>query len=65
MREPVPSCVQCGQPLPPMSKLTEQQLPQAEAAERNWDGRQNPDGSVTVRMCLQCQIERSEALKRH
>ncbi len=58
-------CVQCGQPLPGASKLTAQSIPAHEARERNWQGTENADGSVTVRICLRCQIDRSERLKGH
>ena len=57
------TCVQCGQPLPGTSKLTDFSLPASEARERNWTGRANADGSVTVKMCFQCQINRAEAAK--
>ena len=55
------NCVTCHQPLPSMSKLTEQVIPQEEAT---WDGTRNGDGTVTVSMCLQCQIDRAEQSKR-
>ena len=58
------ACVQCHQPLPGMSKLNKQAVPEEEAAARGWIGTRNSDGTVTVSMCLQCQIERSERSKR-
>jgi len=60
---PAAQCVQCEQPIPPMSKLADYALPEGEARERNWSGELNPDGTVTVRMCIQCQIQRTEAAK--
>ncbi len=58
-----PQCVQCEQPIPPMSKLADYVVPDSEARGRNWPGKPNPDGTVTVRMCIQCQIQRAEAAK--
>jgi hypothetical protein len=58
------ACVLCLQPLPVGSKLTKQSVSIEEAAEKNWVGTQNPDGTVTVMMCLQCQIDRAEHSKR-
>jgi hypothetical protein len=57
------SCVQCGQPIPGTSKLTDFVLPENEARELDWPGKPNPDGTVTVKMCFQCQINRAEAAK--
>jgi hypothetical protein len=58
------SCVECRQPLPGMSKLTKQVVPEEEAAEKHWHGTRNEDGTITVSMCLQCQIDRAEHLKK-
>ena len=57
-------CVGCDQPLPSMSKLNKQAVPEKGAAAKGWTGSRNGDGTVTVSMCLQCQIERSERSKR-
>lgn len=53
------SCVICHQPLPRNSKLTTASVPPEEAAQNGWTGHKNADGTVTVGMCLQCQIDRS------
>jgi len=58
------TCVQCRQPLPDMSKLTKQVIPDDEAAEKLWAGTPNGNGTVIVSMCLQCQIDRAERIKR-
>lgn len=55
------SCVICHQPLPPNSKLTAASVSQEEAMQNGWGGQKNPDGTVTVSMCLQCQIDRSKS----
>lgn len=57
------ACVQCEQPIPAMSKLAELVVSEGEAREQNWPGKSNPDGTVTVKMCIQCQIQRAEAAK--
>jgi hypothetical protein len=53
-------CVRCYQPLSPNSKLALASVPQEEAVQNDWSGQKNPDGTVTVGMCLQCQIDRSQ-----
>jgi hypothetical protein len=57
------SCVRCGQALPSMSKLTQQRVANDEADTFHWAGERNSDSTVTVDMCLQCQITRSERAK--
>ena len=54
------TCVSCHQPLPPRSKLTLATIPQEEGERNGWPGQQNSDGTKTVDMCLQCQIDRSK-----
>ena len=57
-------CVRCGQPLPGMSKMTEEKVTAAEAAQRGWAGRPAAGADmVTVAMCLNCQIARAEDRK--
>lgn len=46
-----------------MSKLTKQVIPEEQAAERHWEGTRNGNGTVTVGMCVQCQIDRAERLQ--
>jgi hypothetical protein len=55
------SCVICHQPLPANSKLTTASVPAEEAVQNGWNGHDNPDGTVTVGMCLRCQIDRSKS----
>ena len=55
------TCVICSQPLPRNSKLTTASVPPEEATKNGWAGQKNPDGTVIVDMCLQCQIDRSKS----
>ena len=55
------SCVICHQLLPGNSKLTIASVQAEEAVQNEWNGHHNPDGTVTVGMCLQCQIDRSKS----
>lgn len=32
-----------------------------EAKQNGWVGRENPDGTLTGEMCLQCQLQRSNS----
>jgi hypothetical protein len=57
-------CDGCGQKLPPGSKLSEQMVPADEAARFGSGASPNPDGSVTIDLCLQCRILRADRLKR-
>ena len=57
-------CVRCGQSLPGMSKMTEEKVTTPEAEKFGWIGRVTGPEEVTVAMCLQCQIARSEDRKR-
>jgi hypothetical protein len=57
------TCVKCGQTIPGASKLADFVLPSSEALARDWSGKLNPDGTITVKMCIQCQINEAEALK--
>jgi hypothetical protein len=57
------TCVSCHQPLPPRSKLTLTCVRREEAERNSWTGQQNSDGTTTVDMCLQCQIDRSKDRK--
>ncbi len=55
------SCVICHQPLARTSKLTLVTVSRDEAKQKGWVGRENPDGTLTVHICLQCQIQRSDS----
>ena len=57
------TCVICRQPLPLKSKLTLACVPREEAERNGWTGEQNSDSTVTIDMCLQCQIDRSKSHK--
>lgn len=58
-------CVRCGKPLPGTSKMTEEKVTPLEAQQNSWQGRAVAGADmVTVAMCLQCQIVRSEDRKR-
>jgi len=46
------------------SKLTLVSVLRKEAEEKGWAGEENSDGTLTVDMCLQCQIDRSENQKK-
>jgi hypothetical protein len=56
-------CEGCRQKLPAMSKLSRATLPQEDAGQSGWTGDLNNDGTVTIDLCLRCQIERAERLK--
>ncbi|MFZ0591430.1 MAG: hypothetical protein WAM39_13185 [Bryobacteraceae bacterium] len=56
-------CVGCGQRLSAGSKLTRQNVSAQEAKEHGWEGTSNEDGTITVHMCMQCQITRSNRAK--
>jgi hypothetical protein len=58
------ACVCCGKALPWASVTTQPSIPKMEAQQHGWTGREQPDGTVTINMCLQCQIHRSERKKR-
>lgn len=57
------TCVSCHQPLPPRSKLTLATVPQEEGERNGWTRQQDSEGTMTVDMCLQCQIDRSKSRK--
>jgi hypothetical protein len=57
------SCVVCEQPLPMKSKFAQAEISRDEAERHGWQGETNAKDTVTVPMCLQCQIDRSKAQK--
>jgi hypothetical protein len=57
-------CDGCGQKLPPGSRLSLQALSKEEAAAMGAAGIENPDGTVTIDLCLNCRVQRSERIKR-
>jgi len=57
-------CDECGQKLPPQSKLSQQAMSKNEATEMGVAAmRENPDGTVTVDLCLNCRVQRANRLK--
>jgi hypothetical protein len=58
------SCVCCEKPLPWASKTTRRVVTEAEANDNQWPVQRHLDGTLSVDMCLQCQIARSDQQKR-
>ena len=56
-------CNGCGQKLPVGSKLSEQTLSTDEATLYGSPATPNPDGTVTIDLCLQCRVTRANQLK--
>ena len=63
LRDGVRCCDGCGQKLPAGSKLSEQSVAREEALGIGAAGRENPDGSVSIDLCLNCRIQRANRLK--
>ncbi len=57
------SCDGCGQKLPAGSKLSQQAVSQDEARALSAAGRANPDGTITLDLCLNCRVKRSNRIK--
>lgn len=56
-------CDGCGQKLPAGSKLGQQVVSKEEAASRGVSGTPNPDGTVTIDLCLDCRVKRANQMK--
>ena len=56
-------CDACRQKLPRNSMLSRQTLPKNEAAELGADAPENPDGTVTIDLCLDCRVKRANRIK--
>ncbi len=57
-------CDGCGQKLPPQSMLSHQKMSKEEAAQLSVTAMdENPDGTVTVDLCLNCRVQRANRLK--
>lgn len=56
-------CDGCGQKLPGQSKLARQAVPKPEAEALGAAGQPNEDGSVTIDLCLNCRVKRSNQAK--
>ncbi|MGB6944773.1 MAG: hypothetical protein WBE37_20415 [Bryobacteraceae bacterium] len=56
-------CDGCGQKLPPGSRLSLQVMSKAEAEALGAPGVENPDGTVTIDLCLNCRVQRANRIK--
>jgi hypothetical protein len=56
-------CDGCGQKLPPGSRLSLQAVSKDEAEALNATGVENADGTVTIDLCLNCRVQRSNRMK--
>jgi hypothetical protein len=56
-------CDGCGQKLPRQSKLSQQAVPKTEAGAMGAEGQENPDGTVTIDLCLNCRVARANRIK--
>jgi len=56
-------CDGCGQKLPAGSKLSQQTVSSEEAQRYGSPAAPNPDGTVTIDLCLQCRVTRANQLK--
>jgi hypothetical protein len=57
-------CDGCGQKLPPQSMLSRQRMSKNEAMDLGVAAvEENPDGTVTVDLCLNCRVQRANRLK--
>jgi hypothetical protein len=56
-------CDGCGQKLPSTSKLSQQKVSKQEAASLGASAAENPDGTVTIDLCLQCRVSRANRIK--
>jgi hypothetical protein len=56
-------CDGCGQKLPPGSRLSLQVVSKEEAGALGAPGVENTDGTVTIDLCLNCRVQRSNRIK--
>jgi hypothetical protein len=56
-------CDGCRQKLPPGSRLSLQAVSKDEAEALNAAGVENADGTVTIDLCLNCRVQRSNRMK--
>jgi hypothetical protein len=59
LRDDAHYCDSCGQKLPPKAMLSQQTVSATEAQEFPSHAPANPDGTVTIDLCLACRIRRS------
>ena len=56
-------CDGCSQKLPPGAKLGQQMMSVEEARAYGSQAPANPDGTVTIDLCLACRLRRADAMK--
>ncbi|MGA2213600.1 MAG: hypothetical protein ABSH31_10030 [Bryobacteraceae bacterium] len=56
-------CDGCGQKLPPGSRLSLQAVSKEEAEAMGAARVENADGTVTIDLCLNCRVQRSNGIK--
>jgi len=56
LRDDARYCDACGQKLPPKAMLAQQNVSREEAARFQSMAPANPDGTVTIDLCLACRI---------
>ena len=59
LRDDARYCDGCGQKLPPKAMLATRTVSPGEAHRYRADAPANPDGTVTIDLCLACRIEQS------
>ena len=64
IRDDARYCDGCGQKLPPKAMLGQQTMSREEAETYREGMAANPDGRVTIDLCLACRIQRADRLKR-
>ena len=57
-------CDGCGQKLPAASKLSQQTVSKEEAMRYGVVAPNNPHGTLTIDLCLQCRVTRADRRKR-
>jgi len=63
VREDVRYCDGCGQKIPMAAKLGQQNMSVEEARAYGSQAPANPDGTVTIDLCLACRLRRADAMK--
>jgi hypothetical protein len=56
-------CDGCGQKLPPGSRLSLEAVSKEEAEALGATGVENAGGTVTIDLCLNCRVQRSNRIK--
>lgn len=63
LRENARFCDGCGQKLPASAKLSQQPVSKNEAARMGAAGVENPDGTVSIDLCLACRVKRANRIQ--